>query len=120
MVYDTSLLIWAAGTSRNRYMEMPDTRGHLAESAVGAYLLAQGKENGFSVYWWREKEKEIDFVIEKGAGNLSAIEVKSGRIKHLGRSMEFKTQYPHALSLVVGSENCSLGDFLEGKIPLFK
>jgi hypothetical protein len=47
MVYDTSLLIWAAGASRGRLLEMPDARGHLVESAVGAYLLARGKEEGF-------------------------------------------------------------------------
>jgi len=119
MVYDTSLLIWAAGTSRRRLIESPDARGHLIESAVGAYLLARGKEEGFSVYWWREREKEVDFVIESG-NSLTSIEVKSGRIKHTGGSMEFKKLYPDALSLVMGSANCGLEDFLTGKIPLLK
>jgi len=118
MVYDTSLLTWAAGTSRRRFLEMPDSRGHLVESAVGACLLARGKEEGFSVYWWREREKEVDLVIESGS-SLTAIEVKSGKIKHTGGSMEFKKCYPNALSLIVGSETCGLEDFLEGKIPLF-
>jgi len=118
MVYDTSLLTWAAGTSRRRFLEMPDSRGHLVESAVGACLLARGKEEGFSVYWWREREKEVDLVIESGS-SLTAIEVKSGKIKHTGGSMEFKKIYPHALSLIVGSETCGLEDFLEGKTPLF-
>ena len=118
MVYDTSLLIWAAGASRKRFLEMPDTRGHLVESAVGACLLARGKEEGFTVYWWRERDKEVDFVIEKGRTALTAIEVKSGRVKHTGGSLEFIKRYPNALSLVVGND--SLEDFLEGKIPLFK
>jgi len=120
MVYDTSFLIWAAGASRRNFLEMPDTRGHLIESAVGAYLLARSKEEGFSVYWWRERDKEVDFVIEKGPGTLTAIEVKSGKVKHTGGSLEFMKQHPHALSVIVGSENCCLEDFLEGKIPLFK
>jgi len=119
MVYDTSLLIWAAGTSRRRFFESPDSKGHLVESAIGAYLLARGKEEGFSVYWWREREKEVDFVLESGS-SLTSVEVKSGRIKHTGGSMEFKKLYPNALSLVVGSVNCKLEDFLMGKIPLFK
>ncbi|MCL2810210.1 MAG: ATP-binding protein [Treponema sp.] len=119
MVYDTSLLVWAAGASRRRLLEEPDARGHLVESAVGAYLLARGKEEGFSVYWWREREKEVDFVIESGK-SLTAIEVKSGKVKHVEGSMEFKKCYPKALSLVIGSENCKLEDFLVGKIPLFK
>ena len=120
LVYDTSFFVWAAGASRKSILERPDTRGHLVESAVGAYLLARSKEEGFTVYWWREQEKEVDFVIEKRSGALTAIEVKSGKLKHLGGSMEFIKRYPHALSLIVGSENRGLGDFLDGKIPLFK
>ena len=120
MVYDTSLLIWAAGSSRKNFMEMPDTKGHLVESAVGAWLLARGMEEGFSVYWWREREAEVDFIIENGAKALTAIEVKSGRVKHSAGSLEFIKRYPHALSLTVGDSNCSLEDFLYGKIPLFK
>ena len=129
MVYDTSLLVWASGVSRMRLMEMPDARGHLVESAVGAYLLARGREEGFSVHWWRDRDKEVDFVIESGkfgdggfatGAGLTAIEVKSGRIKHVGGSMEFIRRYPNALGLTVGAGACQLGDFLEGKVPLFK
>jgi len=120
MVYDTSLLIWAAGVSRKRFLDMPDARGHLVESAVGAYLLARGKEEGFSVYWWRDRGMEVDFVIEKGSSALTAIEVKSGRIKNTTGSMEFIRRYPNALSLTVGKGECSLEDFLENKITLFK
>ena len=119
MVYDTSLLVWAAGASRKNLLEMPDSRGRIVESAVGAYLLARGREEGFSVFWWRERENEVDFVIEKGNA-LTAIEVKSGTVKHLRGGMEFLKRYPKALSLVVGAEDSSLEDFLEGKILLFK
>jgi predicted AAA+ superfamily ATPase len=128
MIYDTSLLVWAAGTSRKSFLDIPDRRGHLVESAVGAYLLARGREEGFSVYWWRDRDKEVDFVIESGKtggapsgeGSLTAIEVKSGRVKHTGGGIEFIRRYPRALSLTVGSDNCGLEEFLEGKIPLFK
>ena len=131
MVYDTSLLVWASGSSRKNILEMPDARGRLVESSVGAFLLARGKEEGFSVFWWRERENEVDFVIEKGNA-LTAIEVKSGIVKHLKGSMEFLKCYPNALSITVGTFNESAGrsyrgteefgleDFLEGKIPLFK
>jgi predicted AAA+ superfamily ATPase len=120
MVYDTSLLIWAAGASRRRFLEIPDARGHLIESAVGACLLARGKEEGFSVYWWRDRDKEVEFVIERGVADLTAIEVKSGRVKHSAGSLDFIKRYPKALSLTVGSEDCPLEKFLEGKVPLFK
>ncbi|MCL2243696.1 MAG: ATP-binding protein [Treponema sp.] len=120
LVYDTSLLIWAAGASRRKFLEMPDYKGRLIESAIGAYLLARGKEEGFSVYWWREREKEVDFVIERGTTALTAIEVKSGIIKHTGGSMEFKKLFPHAYCITAGSHDCGIEDFLSGKVPLFK
>jgi len=120
MVYDTSLMVWAAGSVRKNFMELPETKGHLVESAVGACLLARGIEEGFSVFYWREREAEVDFVIENRANALTTIEVKSGRLKNSAGSMEFIRRYPHALSLTVGDSNCSLEDFLYGKIPLFK
>ncbi|MHB8962810.1 MAG: ATP-binding protein [Saccharofermentanales bacterium] len=118
MVYDTSLMTYAEGANRRRLLENPTERGRLVESAVGAYLLARGKEEGFEVYWWRERSNEVDFVIKKGS-SLTAFEVKSGRVKNTGGSLVFKKLYPEALSLIIGSTNLSLEDFLSGKKALF-
>lgn len=118
MVYDTSLMTYAEGANRRRLLENPTERGRLVESAVGAYLLARGKEEGFEVYWWRERNNEVDFVIKKGS-SLTAFEVKSGRVKNTGGGLVFKKLYPEALSLIIGSTNLSLEDFLSGKKPLF-
>lgn len=118
MVYDTALMTYAEGTNRQRLLDSPISRGRLVESAVGAYLLARGVEEGFEVYWWRERSNEVDFVIKKG-NQLTAIEVKSGRAKGVGGSLVFKQCYPEALSLVIGSTNCRLEDFLLGKKLLF-
>jgi predicted AAA+ superfamily ATPase len=119
MVFDTSLLTWAEGSSRKQLLGDSGKRGHLMESAVGAYLLARSKEESFEVFWWRERDDEVDFVIQKRQ-KLTAIEVKSGRVKKTGGGVEFKKRYPEALLLVVGSANCRLEDFILGKIPLFK
>jgi predicted AAA+ superfamily ATPase len=118
MVYDTSLLTYADGTNRRRLLDNPVDRGRLVESAIGAYLLARGKEDGFEVYWWRERDKEVDFVIRKGS-RLTAIEVKSGRVKSVGGSLAFKSLHPEALSLIIGSSGCKTEDFLLGGVPLF-
>jgi len=118
MVYDTSLMTYADGSNRRRLLDNATDRGRLVETAVGAYLLARGKDEGFEVYWWRERNNEVDFVIKKGS-QLTAIEVKSGRVKGVGGSLVFKQLYPEALSLIVGSTNLSLEDFLLGKKPLF-
>jgi len=118
MVFDTSLMTYADGSNRRRLLNNATDRGRLVESAVGAYLLARGNEEGFEVCWWRERNIEVDFVIKKGS-QLTAIEVKSGRVKNVGGSLAFKELYPEALSLIVGSANLGLEDFLLGKKPLF-
>ncbi|MDR2770535.1 MAG: ATP-binding protein [Clostridiales Family XIII bacterium] len=118
MVYDTSLMTYADGTGRRRLLDNPADRGRLVESAVGAYLLARGREEGFEVCWWRERDSEVDFVIKKGE-RLTVVEVKSGRVKNVGGSLVFKKSYPEAFSLIVGSADVALEDFLLGKRPLF-
>ena len=118
MVYDTSLMTYADGANRRRFLESATDKGRLVESAVGAYLLARSKEEGFEVYWWRDRGNEVDFVLKKGS-QLTAIEVKSGRVKNVGGSLVFKKLYPETLSLIIGSANYGLEDFLLGKKPIF-
>jgi len=118
IVFDTSLMTYADGANRRRLLGSSKDKGRLVESAVGAYLLSRSKEEGFEVYWWRERSNEVDFVIKKGS-RLTAIEVKSGRVKNIGGSLVFKKLYPEALSLVVGSANLGLEDFLLGKKQIF-
>ena len=118
MVFDTSLLSYSSGTNRRSLLDNPADRGRLVESAVGAYLLARAKEESFEVYWWRERGDEVDFGIEKGE-HLTAIEVKSGRVKNAGGGLVFKKLYPGALSLVAGGPNAPIEAFLLGNVPLF-
>ncbi|HHU07667.1 MAG TPA: DUF4143 domain-containing protein, partial [Clostridiaceae bacterium] len=118
MVYDTALMTYADGTARRRLLDNPPDRGRLVESAVGAYLLARSQEEGFELYWWRERDQEVDFVLQKG-NSLTAIEVKSGRLKKIGGSLDFKKRYPKSFSLIVGGPRYGLEEFLSGKVPLF-
>lgn len=120
MVYDTSLMTATSERERRMLLEDTELRGHLVESAVGAYLLALAAEHGLIVNWWREGNEEVDFVVSRGE-QLVAIEVKSGRTKSLSGMREFLRRYPRALRIVVGgstSDACSLEDFLSGESRL--
>ena len=92
--------------------------GHLLETAVGAYLINRSAEEGFEVFWWREGNYEVDFVLQKGT-RITAIEVKSGRIKNVEGMSRFLSKFPNSLRIIIGSPENSLDDFLTGLIPLF-
>jgi len=113
MVYDTSLMTWSEGSNRMKLLDDNMQRGRLVESAVGAFLLARSREEGFEVYWWRDRGNEVDFVIQKGK-KLIALEVKSGRVRNSGGGLAFKAKYPEALAITIGSIEYGLEDFLLG------
>lgn len=116
MVHDPSLMT-ASWRNSTDLLDDPAARGHLVETAVGASLLARGIKEGFDTYWWRDGDREVDFVIRLG-DKLTAIEVKSGRVKRSG-IIDFCKRYPRARPLVVGDANVSIEDFLLNRVALF-
>lgn len=119
LVHDTSLMVASSGERRARLLEDRERRGHLVETAVGAYLLASASSEGFSVNWWRDGAAEVDFVVTQGR-RRTAIEVKSGRIKGTRGLGEFVRRFPGTYALVVGSDEFPVEDFLLGRIPVFQ
>ncbi len=117
-VYDTSLMTATYGQYRSFLLTDPERKGHLVESAVGAYLLARSAQERFDVAWWRDGVAEVDFVVFQGDA-ITAIEVKSGRIKPARGLAAFINRFPSAKGIVVGSPEAPLEDFLLGRIPLF-
>jgi predicted AAA+ superfamily ATPase len=118
MAYDTALMTATSLSKREAFLTEPDLRGRLIESAVGAYLLARAAADHFEVFWWRDGDAEVDFVLQKTNG-LIALEVKSGRVKKTGGLQEFVARYPKTRLLIIGDRNHPVSDFLLGKIPLF-
>ena len=119
LVHDTSLMVVASGEDRSRLPGDTERRGHLVETAVGAYLLARSIQENFTLNWWRDGANEVDFVVTQGR-KRTAIEVKSGRVKSLKGLGEFVQRYPGTYALVIGSDEFPLEDFLLGTVPLFQ
>lgn len=85
--------------------------GRLVESAVGAHLH-NSLEPGTELFYWRERNHEVDFVLRQGQ-RLGAFEVKSGRNKGALAGLNiFAHTYPTAAALVIGTGGVSLQDFL--------
>lgn len=117
LVHDPSLMtcLWNGAGS---LLGDPALRGHLVETAVGAHLLARSQTEDFGVFWWRDGNYEVDFVIAKPGGEPTAIEVKSGRPSKSGIG-EFCKRYPSARPIVVEGMNVSVEAFLRDQVALF-
>ncbi len=118
IAFDTSLMVANYGQFRKSLLVEPDRRGHLVECAVGASLLKRGIAEHFDVYWWRDGSDEVDFVLSSGEA-LTAIEVKSGRVKSLRGLDAFCSKYPVTKSIVIGASGVSLESFLNEEVALF-
>lgn len=118
MAHDSSLQSASLGVPKEYLVANKDQWGHLVETAVGALLLHKGLAEGFEVFWWRDGNAEVDFVLQKGTA-ITAIEVKSGRVKGLQGMQEFLKRYPQAHRIVVGSPEVSLESFLSEEVSLF-
>ena len=118
MVHNTALMTAMYGRKRHMLRTDSALHGRLVESSVGAYLISRAQSEDFSIYWWREGTDEVDFVIACEDA-VTAIEVKSGRVKSTRGIQRFISENPHAKELVVGSFDCPLESFLLGEIELF-
>ena len=74
--------------------------GRAFELYIGASLT---RLSG-SLYYWRERDYEVDYVYTYKK-RLIAIEVKSGRKKKVGGLLKFKEKFPGAETMVVTAEN---------------
>ena len=82
------------------------------ESAVGAHLANSAVTGGFELSYWRERNREVDFVTRSGR-LTTAIEVKSGRSPEVLRGMEaFVAAFEPGRTLLVGGDGIAIGEFL--------
>lgn len=58
----------------------PAWKGRLVENAVGAALVTLAEQTGGELFYWRERDLEVDYVFKSGI-KLLAIEVKSGQVR---------------------------------------
>jgi predicted AAA+ superfamily ATPase len=86
--------------------------GRLVESAVGATILNGFRGTSAEVFYWIDRDCEVDFVLKKGS-RIVAIEVKSGRRKTRLRGIEaFSKQFRGVKKLLVGTQGIPMETFL--------
>lgn len=114
-VYNNALMTAYKGQTFEKDRTDPKVWGRWVESAVGAYLLSMAEELDYHLYYWREGDDEVDFIIANG-GESVAIEVKSGRRGMNSGLPKFVKAFQPKLSFVVGTSGVSLEDFLSSDL----
>lgn len=111
-VLNTALMTAQSGLSPREVRDDREFRGRLIESAVGAHLANAAASGAFDLHYWRDRNREVDFVIRSGR-NVVAIEVKSGRAPDaLPGLSAFSEAFRPQRTLIVGGDGIALDEFL--------
>jgi len=110
LVHNTALMSAVLGVPRKEAYSDPSIWGRLVETAVGAHLLNSGSE----LFYWREGNREVDYVVATSRRPL-ALEVTSGRRKDSLPGLDaFNRKYRNARPMLVGAQGIPLEEFLAG------
>lgn len=85
--------------------------GRIVESCIGAYLVSQAFVHRFEIFYWRERDDEVDFILRK-KGSVVAIEVKNNAEKKTVGLEKFKQLFQPSKAFIVGDGGISIEDFL--------
>ncbi len=115
-VLNTALLTAQSGLGIAEAREDTEFWGRLVESAVGAHLANAAAAGDCALYYWRERNLEVDFVVKAGR-RVASIEVKSGRAPQAHRgSAAFAAAFKPKRSLLVGGDGIDLAEFLSRSV----
>lgn len=104
---NTALVTAMSGLSPTRIAADRETRGRLVETAVGAHLLAT-VDRDMEVTWWREGDREVDYVLADRSRVL-AIEVAGGRRKAGVPGLSaFDQRFGPARKILIGGQGLAL------------
>ena len=85
--------------------------GRIFESGIGAWLVSQAFVHHFEVFYWRERNDEVDFILRK-KGSIVAIEVKSNAEKRTAGLDMFRKLFHPQSAFIVGDGGINAEDFL--------
>lgn len=115
-VLNTALMSASSRLSFEAAQQDRDYWGRLVESAVGAHLVNSARGKNIEVFYWLERNQEVDFVLRAG-DHVAAIEVKSGRRRDRLLGMEaFSKAFRVKRQLLVGEQGIPVGEFLKTPI----
>ncbi len=86
--------------------------GRMVESSIGSHLVNSGLTHNFKVYYWRHRNEELDFVLEK-RGKVIGLEVKTNNTKITNGMNAFNKMYHPDKVLMIGNGGLPWQEFLK-------
>ena len=103
IVLDNSIISSQAGNKFQSMIKDKTTFGRSLENAIGAQLYSLAVDLGGELFYWKERDYEVDYVLKLGS-KIYAIEVKSGISKKLPCALTiFKKRYGNANLITISS-----------------
>jgi predicted AAA+ superfamily ATPase len=111
-VFNTALMTAQFGLPPEESKNDGELWGRLTESAVGAHLANAAAMGRCELFYWRDRNREVDFVVRSGR-QLVAIEVKSARARSaLPGLAAFADAFSPQRTLLVGADGIPVEEFL--------
>lgn len=111
-VYNNALITSQSNDTYKKATTNPELWGRLVESSVGAHLINYTISERFNLYYWRDGNYEVDFILEKG-DEVIGLEVKSGmRAENAGMRV-FAERFNPKKVLLVGTGGIPYDEFLK-------
>ena len=110
-VHNNALLSAQKNEYFSEIMKKPEEWGHIIESSLGAHLINHSISQNYSVYYWRERNYEVDFVIER-RGKVIAIEVKSNYSENNKGVEAFRNKFKPDKVYLIRNNSLSWQEFL--------
>lgn len=112
LVLNTALMSVYSRLTFPQAKQNPEFWGRLVESSIGAYLANALQGKNIELFYWLERNREVDFILSRG-NELIAIEVKSSR-RHdnLPGISLFSSRFRLKKKMLVGADGIPLPDFL--------
>lgn len=110
-VFNNALKLAYLNTSLENALTDRSLWGRIFESGIGSYLLNQAFKYRFEVFYWRDRNMEVDYIIKKG-NSFVAIEVKSNFTKQSEGLEIFRQRFSPKTAFIVGDGGISPEEFM--------
>ena len=117
-VYNNALMNVYTTSSFEEHRLDCEKWGRLVESSVGTHLLNFADKCNYKVYYWRENNFEVDFIVERN-NKIWALEVKSGKHGMNSGLHLFRQKFNPYRAFVIGTDGVSIEEFLLANLDDF-